>query len=141
MPPPIIPVVQTWGTPTSLRYALTDTTGRYWTGSAWAARQGDARLYAGHHDATADARRILLRQFRGHTVYQQFVVPLVLTVYADAEVTPAELTDFGRKLLKVSALYADHGTGPIPDSLLLPVIKWGNMTQPVNSVRDIHIDE
>ena len=53
MQPLVIPVVQTWGTKQHLRYAITDTTGRYWTGSGWATRQRDALLYAGHHDAAA----------------------------------------------------------------------------------------
>jgi hypothetical protein len=142
MPPTIIPVVQTWGTLTSLRYAITDTTGRFWTGSGWATRQRDALLYSGHHDAAAAARRILWKQFqRRHTVYQKFVVPLELEVFANAEVSPDDLKDFSKKLVKLSALYANHGTGPTPDSLVLPRLNWGRMTQPVNSERDLHIDE
>ena len=140
MPSVIVPVVQTWGTRQHLRYAVSDTAGRYWTGSGWATRQRDARLYTGHDEAATDARLILLNQFRRHTVYQHFIVPLVLDVYAHAEVTPAELTGFARKLLKVSALYANHGTGPRSDSLVLPVIKWGGLTQPHNSERDFHFD-
>ena len=35
----------------------------------------------------------------------------------------------------------DDGTGPTPDSLVLPRLNWGRMTQPVNSERDLHIDE
>ena len=58
-PPVVIPVVQTWGTKQHLRYAVADTTGRYWTGSEWATRQWNALLYASHHDAAAATRRIL----------------------------------------------------------------------------------
>jgi hypothetical protein len=54
----VIPVVQTWGTEQHLRYAVTDTTRRYWTGSGGTTRQRDALLYSGHHDAAMDARRI-----------------------------------------------------------------------------------
>src|SRR5688572_23930638 len=133
MPPVVIPVIQTWGTKQNLRYAVTDTTGRFWTGSGWATRQRDALLYAGHHDATLDARRILWKQFCRHTVYQQFAVPLELEVFADAEVGHDELKDFARKLVKVGALYANHGTGPRPDSLVLPRINWRKLTQPINS--------
>ena len=87
MPPTVIPVVQTWGTKQHLRYAVADTTGRFWTGSAWATRQRDALLYGSHHDAAATAHRILWKQFqRRHTVYQQFVVPLEMQVFANAEV-------------------------------------------------------
>ena len=142
MPPVVIPVVQTWGTKQHLRYAVTDTTGRYWTGSGWATRQRDALLYGSHHDAAAAAHRILWRQFqRRHTVYQRFVVPLELQVFATAEVRPDDLKQFAKKLVKLGALYADHGTGPDPDSLVLPRLNWGRMTQPVNSERDLHIDE
>ena len=142
MPPTTIPVVQTWGTKQHLRYAVTDTTGRYWTGSGWATRQRDALLYGSHHDAAAAAHRILWRQFqRRHTVYQRFVVPLELQVFATAEVRPDDLKQFAKKLVKLGALYADHGTGPDPDSLVLPRLNWGRMTQPVNSERDLHIDE
>lgn len=61
--PVVIPVVQTWGTKQHLRYAVTDTIGRFWTGSGWVTRQRDTLLYSGHHDAAADARRILWRQY------------------------------------------------------------------------------
>lgn len=136
MPPITTPVVLTWGTPKHLRYVITDTTGRFWTGSGWATQRRDALLYAGHHDAAADARRILLKQFRRHTVYQQFIVPLELDVFADGEITPDELKGFAKKLVKLSALYADHGTGPTPDSLVLARLNWRRMTQPINSERE-----
>lgn len=137
MPPTIIPVVQTWGTKQHLRYAVTDTTGRYWTGSGWATRQRDALLYSDHHDAAAAAHRILWRQFqRTHTVYQRYDVPLEMQVFATAEVSPDDLKPFAKKLVKLGALYADHGTGPYPDSLVLPRLNWGRMTQPVNSERE-----
>jgi hypothetical protein len=63
MRPVVIPVVQTWGTQQHLHYFVTDTTGRYWTGSVWATRQRDALLHASHQDAAAADHRILLRQF------------------------------------------------------------------------------
>jgi len=142
MPPVVIPIVETWGTKQHLRYAVTDTTGRYWTGSGWATRRQDALLYASHHDSVAAARSILWKQFqRHHTVFQQFVVPLEIQVFANSEVSPADLKPFAKKLVKLSALYANHGTGPTPDSLVLPRLNWGRMTQPVNSERDLHIDE
>jgi hypothetical protein len=142
MSPLVIPILETWGTKQHLRYAVTDTTGRCWTGSGWATRQRDALLYASHHDATAAAYRILWRQFqRRHTVYQSFTVPLEMQVFATAEVSPDDLKQFAKKAVKLSALYADHGTGPIPDSLVLPRLNWGRMTQPVNSERDLDIDE
>ncbi len=142
MPPLAIPIVETWGTKQHLRYAIADTTGRFWTGSGWATRQRDALLYASHHDAAAAAHRILWKQFqRRHTVYQQFIVPLEMQVFASAEVSPDDLKPFARKLVKLSALYANFGTGPTPDSLVLPRLNWGRMTQPVNSERDLHIDE
>ena len=137
MPTVVIPVIQTWGTPTSLRYAVTDTTGRYWTGSGWATRQRDALLYSGHHDAAADAHRILWKQFqRRHTAYQLFTVPLEMQVFANAEVSPDDLKQFAKKAVKLSALYADHGTGPTPDSLVLPRLNWRKLTQPINSERE-----
>lgn len=136
MPPTIIPVVQTWGTKQHLRYAVTDTTGRYWTGSGWATRQRDALLFASHSDAGYAAQRILLKHFRRSPVYQQFVVPLEMRVFADAEVSPADLKQFAKKLVKLGALYANHGTGPTPTSLVLPRLNWGRMTQPVNSERE-----
>jgi hypothetical protein len=142
MPPVVIPVIQTWGTKHHLRYAVTDSTGRFWNGSGWATRQRDALLYASHHDAAAVASRILWKQFqRRHTVYQLFTVPLELQVFATAEVGPSDLKDFAKKLVKLSALYANHGTGPIPDSLVLPRLNWRKLTQPVNSERDLDIDE
>ena len=142
MSPIIVPVIQTWGTKQHLRYAITDTSGRYWTGSGWATRQQDALLYAGHHDAAAAAHRILWKQFqRRHTVYQVFNVPMEMQVFATAEVGAGELKAFAQKLLKLTALYADHGTGPTPDSLVLPRVNWQRLTQPVNSERDLHIDE
>src|SRR5579885_2100984 len=142
MPPLAIPIVETWGTKQHLRYAIADTTGRFWTGSGWSTRQRDALLYASHHDAAAAAHRILWKQFqRRHTVYQQFIVPLEMQVFASAEVSPDDLKPFARKLVKLSALYANFGTGPTPDSLVLPRLNWGRMTQPVNSERDLHIDE
>jgi hypothetical protein len=142
MHPIIVPVIQTWGTPTSLRYAITDTTGRFWTGSGWATQQREALLYLSHHDAAAAAHRILWKQFqRRHTVYQLFTVPLEMQVFALSEITPDELKDFSKKLVKLSALYVNFGTGPRPDSLVLPRLNWGRMTQPINSERDLHIDE
>lgn len=141
MPPIVIPVVQTWGTKQHLRYAITDTSGRFWTGSDWVTRQLDTRLYVGHHEATLDARRILWKQFHNSTVYQQFVVPLEIEVYANSEVTSDDLKAFARKLIKLGALYADHGTGPQPDALVLARLNWGRMTQPVNSERDLDHNE
>jgi hypothetical protein len=141
MPPTIIPVVQTWGTKQHLRYLITDTTGRYWTGSGWATWQRDALVYAGHHDAATAAHRILWKQFRRSPVYQRFVVPLEMQVFAAAEVRPDELKAFAQQLLKMTALSADHGTGPTPDSLVMPRVNWGRMAQPVNSERDLHVDE
>jgi hypothetical protein len=142
MPPVVIPVVQTWGTKQHLRYAVVSADGRYWTGSGWATRQRDALLYSGHHDAAAATHRILWKQFqRRHTVYQQFVVPLEMQVFANAEVSPDDLKDFAKKLVKLGALYADHGTGPTPDSLVLPRLNWRKLTQPVNSERDLYTDE
>lgn len=138
----VIPIVETWGTKQALRYAVTDTTGRYWTGSEWATQQRDSLLYASHHDATAAARRILWKQFqRRHTVYQLFSVPLEMQVFATTVVRPDELKLFAKKLVKLGALYADHGTGPTPDSLVLPRLNWQKLTQPVNSERDLYIDE
>jgi hypothetical protein len=136
MPPVVTPVVQTWGTQQHLRYAVADTTGRFWTGSGWATRQRDALLYGSHHDAAAAAQRILWRQFRRSPVYQRFVVPLEMQVFAACEISPDELKRFAKKLVKLSALYANHGTGPRPDSLVLPRLNWGRMTQPVNSERE-----
>lgn len=141
MQPVVIPVVQTWGTPTSLRYAITDTTGRFWTGSGWATRQRDALLYSGHHDAMLAARGILLRQFRRSPVYQQFIAPLEMQVFADAEISPNDLKAFAKKAVKLTALYANFGTGPAPDSLVLPRLNWRKLTQPVNSERDLYTDE
>jgi hypothetical protein len=141
MPPLVIPILETWGTKQHLRYAVSDTTGRYWTGSGWATRQQDVLLYASHHDAAADAHRILLRQFRRSPVYQQFVVPLELQVFAQAEISPEDLKHFAKKCIKLSALFADHGTGPRPDSLVLPRLNWRKLTQPINSERDLDIDE
>jgi hypothetical protein len=136
----VIPVVQTWGTKHHLRYAVTDTSGRFWTGSGWAIRQRDALLYAGHREAGEAARRILLRQFRRHTVYQQFALPLEMQVFANAEVNPDDLKHFAKKAVKLSALYADHGTGPTPDSLVLPRLNWSRVTEPINSERDCDCD-
>jgi hypothetical protein len=141
MQPVVITVVQTWGTKQHLRYAVADTTGRYWTGSGWATRQRDALLYGSHHDAAAAAHRILWKQFRRSPVYQRFVVPLDLQVFAGREITADDLKHFAKKLVKLGALYADHGTGPTPDSLVLPRLNWGRMTQPINSERDLHTDE
>ena len=93
-------------------------------------------MYASHHDAAAAAHRILWRQFRRSPVYQRFVVPLEMQVFAAAEVRPDDLKPFAKKLVKLSALYANHGTGPGPDSLVLPRLNWGRMTQPVNSERE-----
>lgn len=141
MPPTIIPVVQTWGTKQHLRYAVSDTTGRFWTGSGWATRQQNALLYVSHHDAAAASHRILWKQFqRRHTVYQLFSVPLEMQVFATTEVEPDDLKQFARKLVKLGALYADHGTGPIPDSLVLPRLNWSKLTEPVNSERDIYVE-
>src|SRR5262245_13412887 len=132
MHPITVPVIQTWGTPTSLRYAIADTTGRYWTGSGWANRQRDALLYASHPDSAAAAHRILWKQFqRRHTVYQLFTVPLEMQVFATAEVGPDDLKQFAKKCIKLSALYPNFGTGPTPDSLVLPRLNWGRMTQPI----------
>ncbi len=142
MQPITVPVVQIWGTKQHLRYAVTDTTGRFWTGSGWATRQRDALLYAGHNDAAAASHRILWKQFqRRHTVYQLFRVPLEMQVFATTEVEPDDLKHFARKLVKLGALYADHGTGPIPDSLVLPRLNWSKLTEPINSERDLYIDE
>jgi hypothetical protein len=142
MQPVVIPVVQTWGSKQHLRYAVADTTGRFWTGSGWATRQRDALLYGSHHDAAAAAHRILWKQFqRRHTVYQLFTVPLEMQVFANTEVGSDDLKHFARKLVKLSTLFANHGTGPIPDSLVLPRLNWQKLTQPVNSERDLYIDE
>lgn len=136
MPPTIIPVVQTWGTQQHLRYAVTDTTGRYWTGSGWATRQRDALVYASHHDAAAAAHRLLWKQFRRSPVYQKFDVPLEMQVFSQIEIGPDDLKQFAKKLVKLSALYADHGTGPTSGSLVLPRLNWRKLTQPVNSERE-----
>lgn len=136
MPPVVIPVVQTWGTQQFLRYAIIDTTGRFWTGSEWATQQREALLYHSHHEAAAAAHRILLRQFRRSPVYQQFVAPLELRVFAQVEITPDDLKQFARKCIKLSALYSNFGTGPAPGSLVLPRLNWGRMTQPFNSERE-----
>lgn len=142
MSQPVIPIVLAWGSPRHLRYVVTDTTGRYWTGTGWATRHRDALLYASHHDAAAVAHRILWKQFqRRHTVYQRFDVPMELQVFSNHEVSPDDLKHFAKKLVKLGALYANHGTGPNPDSLVLPRLNWGRMTQPMNSERDLHIDE
>lgn len=139
---PVVPIIQTWGVKDHLRYAITSADGRYWTGSSWAARPRDALLYLGHHDAAAAAHRILWKQFqRRHTVYQLYTVPLEMQVFADAEVGPEELKTFAKKAVKLSALYADHGTGPTPDSLVLPRLNWRKLTQPINSERDLDCDE
>ncbi len=138
MPPIIIPVIETWGTKQHLRYAITDTTSRYWTGSGWATRQRDAMLYASHHDAAAAAHRILWKQFQRH--HTLFCLPLELQVFANTEVGSDDLKHFTKKLVKLSALYANHGTGPRPDSLVLPRLNWRKLTQPINSERDIYVE-
>jgi hypothetical protein len=70
-----------------------------------------------------------------------FIAPLEMQVFANTEVSPDDLKHFAKKAVKLSALYADHGTGPRPDSLVLPRLNWGRMTQPINSERDLDIDE
>jgi len=141
MPPLTVPVVLAWGSPHHLRYVVSDTSGRFWTGSGWSSRQRDAVLFADHSDAGNAAQRILLRHFRRSPVFQVFSVPLEMQVFSDAEIGSDELKDFAKKLVKVGALYANHGTGPTPGSLVLPRLNWRKLTQPVNSERDLHIDE
>jgi len=141
MPPITIPVVLAWGTPKHLRYVIMDTDGRYWTGKGWATCQRQAVLFADHNDANYAAGHILLKHFRRSPVYQQFVVPLEMRVFADAEISPADLKQFAKKAVKLSALYPNHGTGPTPTSLVLPRLNWSRMTQPINSDRDLHINE
>lgn len=136
MPPITVPVVLAWGTPKHLRYVVTDTSGRFWTGKAWSDRQRDAVLYASHSDAGYAAQRTLLKHFRRSPVFQVFSVPLEMQVYADAEIGPDELKDFAKRLVKVGALYANHGIGPTPGSLVLPRLNWRRMTQPINSERE-----
>jgi hypothetical protein len=63
-------------------------------------------------------------------------VPLEMQVFATAEVGPDELKDFAKKAVKLSALYANHGSGPIHDSLVLPRLNWRKLTQPINSERE-----
>jgi hypothetical protein len=70
-----------------------------------------------------------------------YTVPLEMQVFAQAEVGPEELRTFAKKAVKLSALYADHGTGPTPDSLVLPRLNWRKLTQPINSERDLDCDE
>jgi hypothetical protein len=70
-----------------------------------------------------------------------FTVPLEMQVFANSEVSPDDLKHFGKKAVKLSALYADHGTGPTPNSLVLPRLNWRKLTQPINSERDLHTDE
>lgn len=64
-----------------------------------------------------------------------------MQVFATAEVSPDDLKAFAKKAVKLSALYADHGTGPTPESLVLPRLDWKKLTQPINSERDMHTDE
>ena len=112
MPPTIVPVVQPRGTQHHLQYIITDSTGRYRTGSGWATRQRDALLYAGHNDAAAATHHILWRQFqRQHTDYQLFALPLDMQVFANVEVGFDDLKQFAKKLVKLLALYANHGIG------------------------------
>ena len=59
-----------------------------------------------------------------------------MQVFATVEVGSEELKAFAKKAVKLSALYADHGTGPIPDSLVLPRLDWRKLTQPINSERE-----
>ncbi len=136
MPPPVIPVVLAWGTPQHLRYVITDTSGRFWTGSGWSSRQRDAVLYAGHSDAGYAAQRILLQHFRRSPVFQVFSVPLEMQVFSDVEISSDDFKQFAKKLVKLGALYADHGTGPTPGSLVLPRLNWRRLTQPINSERE-----
>lgn len=136
MRPVTIPIVTTLGYQQALRYVVTDTLARFWTGSEWASQQKDARLFGSHYDAVEASRLILFKQFRGMPVYQKFVVPLEMEVFAGSEVLPEELKNFAKKAVKLSALYADHGTGPRAESLVLPRLNWGKLTHPMNSERE-----
>jgi hypothetical protein len=59
-----------------------------------------------------------------------------MQVFATAEVGPGDLKNFAKKVVNLSALYADHGTGPTPDSLVLPRLNWRTLSRPINSERE-----
>jgi hypothetical protein len=124
-----IPIINTRGYKSALRYLINDVQGRYWAGKEWT---GDARraiLYVAHVDAITEARKIILREHRRCPVYQNFRIPLQLEVFAPHVVTHDELRDYTRKALKLGILYADHGLGPIEGSAVVPGIRWGEMYQ------------
>jgi hypothetical protein len=62
------PIIQTWGTQQHLRYAIADTSGRFWSGSGWATQQRDALLYSSHHDASAAAHQLSRHRRTGRTL-------------------------------------------------------------------------
>jgi hypothetical protein len=126
---PNIPIINTRGYKSALRYVINDIHGRYWTGKEWTGDSRRAYLYLNHADAIAEARGIIVREHRKCPVYQNFRVPLQLEVFAPQVVTHEQLRDYTRKALKLGILYADHGLGPIEGSAVIPGIRWGDMYQ------------
>lgn len=130
---PSIPIINTRGYKSALRYLLNDTHGRYWTGKEWTGDSRRAMLYVAHADAIAEARGIIVREHRGCPVYQNFRVPMQLEVFTSQVVTHEQLRDYTRKAIKLGVLYADHGLGPIEGSAVIPGIRWNEMYQNSNS--------
>lgn len=130
---PNIPIINTRGYKSALRYIINDVHGRYWTGKEWTGDSRRATLYVAHADAIAEARGIILKDFKGSPVYQNFRVPVQLEVFSKTPVTHEQVRSYTRKALKLSVLYADHGLGPIEGSALMPGIRWGEMYQNSNS--------
>lgn len=126
---PNIPIINTRGYKSALRYVINDVHGRYWTGKEWTGDSRRATLYVAHADAIAEARGIILREHRRCPVYQNFRVPVQLEVFAHRTITHEELRDYTHKALKFGILYADHGLGPIDGSAVIPGIRWSELYQ------------
>jgi hypothetical protein len=128
---PVILSLHQLGTPDHQRFCISDQYLRYWAGSkGWTEQhdQANATLFASAQEALVMMNTIMLIKF-AHLPKRTYVAPLILDLYAPAEVS---IRDLQMWLLRISKVLMDtprHGNGPLEGSYGSVRVNYGELKE------------
>lgn len=126
--PDFILSIHVTGPPDHPRFIIADADSKFWTGDEWSDEEAEARLFASVNDAALAIHEILLAE-HGHKPHRQFVAPVYIDLFADADLSEKEIRDW---LVRAARLTIDpdkHGNGPVEGTLGLCRIEWRHLRE------------
>lgn len=116
------------GPPAHPRYQIASPDLEFWTGNSWTNDESEARLFASVNDAAMAIQEILLTDHE-HKPLRQFVAPVYLDLYSDADLSQKEIREWLSKTARLTVDAERHGNGPVEGTLGLLHIEWSQLRE------------